>query len=347
MRFLPADLNSQQATTRRGVGPLGPDRPGPLGPMPAWIGAALLLGAFSLVASADAPKSVSETRPASATTRVEVENVAGSITITGWDREEVALEGEIDPDATLEFTGSGDNLRIVVKYPRDFGRHHLGIRHEGSVLRVKMPLRGAADVQAVSADVELSCVHGNLEIESVSGKIELDCKSDLGAPSDAGSGAATRRINVSSVSGDVLVEAETEVVRLKVESVSGAQILHLGGGEVEGSSVSGDIKIDGGLFQRLEVSTVSGALDFSGAPAKDGRFEMSSHSGDVTVRLPERVNAEISVDTFSGDIVSDFGGAAERTDEHAPGKEMELTLGSDGARMEVSSFSGSVRLKKQ
>ena len=61
--------------------------------------------------------------------------------------------------------------------------------------------------------------------------------------------------------------------------------------------------------------------------------------------LPEDVSAEFDVETFSGDIVNDFGPKARRTSEYAPGKELSFSTRSGDARISVSSFSGTIRLK--
>jgi hypothetical protein len=63
------------------------------------------LSTFSLVtlllaaghAIAETP--ISESRSVSATARIEVSNVKGSVTVTGWDRNEVGISGTLGDGA--------------------------------------------------------------------------------------------------------------------------------------------------------------------------------------------------------------------------------------------------------
>ena len=50
---------------------------------------------------------------------------------------------------------------------------------------------------------------------------------------------------------------------------------------------------------------------------------------------------------MSGDIDDDFGHKARRSHEHGPGKELSFTQGDGGAHIDISIFSGEVRIIKR
>jgi hypothetical protein len=310
------------------------------GPALLLIGLALAAGPRAAVAGT---KAVDETRSASATGTVEIENVAGSVVVTGWDRNEVTVKGTIDPEATFEFSGAGENTKISIRYPHDFGG--LGHRRDReSDLEIQVPRGSSLDVQVVSADATIKDVSGRLDLDCVSGTVSVEGKT----AASAGVGKAEdtlQRININSVSGSVTLVASG--ARAKVESVSGDVACTLDRGEVECSNVSGGTTITGGDLEAADVSAVSGSVEFTGTPVDNGRFSFTSHSGSVTLLLPADVSAEISAETFSGDIMCEFGGNATRTSKYAPGKELELTLGDGGAQIEANSFSGTVELRKK
>ena len=137
---------------------------------------------------------------------------------------------------------------------------------------------------------------------------------------------------------------DREVLSIAV-SVEGGIELHGVQGDVSASTVSGNIEVIGSKFDEVDCSTVSGEIHFEGTPSKTCSIDIECHSGVITLVLPEDVSAEFDVETFSGSIVNDFGPEARRTSEYAPGKELSFSTGSGNARISVSSFSGSVRLK--
>lgn len=297
--------------------------------------AALLL---SVVAGAASARSVDETRPAAPSGRVTVENVAGTVVVKGWDRAEVSVRGEIASDAEFEFTGPPENVSVIVRYKEK--RRHVTVNH-GSNLEVQVPAGSSLEIRTVSADVTVDQVSGqDLEIQSVSGGVTVTTK---GLPdTEAG---RMQRLELQSVSGRVDLKATG--ARVEAQSVSGDVVLNLDGGEVEASSVSGTARVSAGRLDRAEISSVSGDVVFEGGFMKSGRYEFTSHSGSVDLILPADTAAEFSVDTFSGDIESEFGGEVQRSSEYTPGKELELTLGSNGPRVDVSCFSGTVHLRKR
>ena len=62
--------------------------------------------------------------------------------------------------------------------------------------------------------------------------------------------------------------------------------------------------------------------------------------------MPSGTSADFNVETFSGKIVNDFGHTPRRESEYAPGQELQFTLGSGSATVDVESFSGRVELRE-
>jgi len=97
----------------------------------------------------------------------------------------------------------------------------------------------------------------------------------------------------------------------------------------------------------VSVNSTSGELYFDGAIDPRGRYEFSSHSGSVVVRLPADVSAAVSLQTYSGEIESDFpirleGGATMGGHPRT----FDFRIGNGGARITMRSFSGSVQLQR-
>jgi DUF4097 and DUF4098 domain-containing protein YvlB len=103
-----------------------------------------------------------------------------------------------------------------------------------------------------------------------------------------------------------------------------------------------------GHLSRLRAETVSGDVRYDGTFARDGRYDLSSHSGEIRLALPANVGAALSLRTYSGSIDTDFpltlqpnGSGAAR-----PGRRLEFTLGGGGARVTAESFSGDITIAR-
>ncbi len=284
----------------------------------ALVAVALAVGAFGAAAAAE---SVDRTLEAPADGTVVIENVAGSIQVVGWDREEVQVTGTLGKGVEkLDFENDGRRTLVAVRIPRG------AKKVEGSHLTVKLPAGSRVEVSAVSADVSSEGVDGDLYLDSVSGDIEAS--------------GGSKQVEAETVSGDVRLDVTAD--RTRAKSVSGD--LHVKGveGEINLETVSGDCEVDGRSFDRVRATSVSGDLQFGGRLTAKGDYTFESHSGDVRLHLGARPNAEFDVSTFSGEIEVPFEGAERSKGGRGPGHELHVTVGDGGARVEISTFSGDV-----
>lgn len=284
--------------------------------------------ALALVAlPAHAEREVNERKPAPAQGRVEIVNVAGTVDVEGWDRAEVEVTGTLgDKVERLDFTTSGDVTTIRVVLPK--GNMYKG---DGSAdLKVRVPARSALSTSFVSADAIVRGVGGALQLKSVSGNIV---------------GEAMREVRISTVSGDVELEAKQGATALEVRSISGdLRVRGAASGEIDVNSVSGDATVEVARITRGRFKTVSGDMRVAGAFAPDGRFEGESVSGDFIVDFRgSPPPAEYNVETFSGSIVNCFGPKAQE-EEFGPGARLTFREGAGTGRVDIDTKSGDVRI---
>jgi len=273
-----------------------------------------------------AGENIDRTLKASADGEVDISNIAGSVEVTGWDRNEVKVTGTLGKGVEkLDFESSGDRVRIEVKYP-DNARHV-----EDTDLEIWVPVKSKLEVQTVSASISVEKVTGKLTLEAVSGGITVS-----GEPES---------VDVECVSGGIEIDVKSKVVR--AEAVSGSIQIKGVERDVEVSTVSGSIRITGGNLQSVEIEAVSGPVTFEGGLADNGRLNASSFSGPVDLLLPASVSAEFDISTFSGSIANDFGEPSSKKHRYGPGNSLEFSTGSGSARVTAESFSGSVRILKK
>lgn len=285
--------------------------------------AAVLLSAGAV----EAGTPIDKRAPADPAGQVEISNVAGSVSVTGWDRNEVEVTGELgEGSERLEFTTSGTLTRVKVVLPNK----SWGI--EDSTLVVKVPARSSINVNTVSADIEVHSVTGAQRLQSVSANVSTE------------SGAED--VECKTVSGDLRVNGNGQKGMLTLTTVSGDATVTRVSGEVNGSTVSGNFTLGLGELTRSRVRLTSGDLSLAAYLPADGRLDVESISGDVRLDFAPPVNTEFDVSSFSGDIETCFGPKAQRTDEYAPGKELRYAEGKGTGRVRVKTLSGDVSLCK-
>lgn len=276
-------------------------------------------------ATALAQTDISENRPLDPAGRIQVDNMAGAIEISGWDKAEVEIRGQLGERVEeLEITETQSGLRIRV-HNQDNQR-----RVDESFLQLQVPQGASIELESISADLTVRGLdNSSIILSTVSGDIDID--------------ASTGHLEAESVSGDVGFVGHAP--RLTVETVSGEIDVQGAAGEVRVTTVSGDLLLQGGAVKLGRFETVSGDLELNLEVEGNGRLSAESMSGDVTLVLPASQQAEFNAQSYSGSIRTDFGHSSE--DEDLPGRSLKFQEGNNGASIRIESFSGDARLRKR
>lgn len=292
--------------------------------------APLALAIAALPAFAGTP--INETRPLAADGSVSIENIKGRIVVRTWAQPQVRITGTLGKGAEkLEVDGDGRDLSIEVKYPdRRNGWGWNRNEMEPTILEITVPQKVSLDIESVSAEVDVQQIAGRkLDVSSVSGNIVVTASSPGEASFENVSGNTTLRITTDNVSA---------------ESVSG-DINMQGGlsGRVSMETVSGNASLIAKTLSKLQFSSVSGDADVQAALATNGVVTGETVSGTLRLSLPKTTSAQLSIETFSGDINSPVG-KVDR-EEYGPGKSLDARLGQGQGKIRLESFSGDVDLE--
>jgi DUF4097 and DUF4098 domain-containing protein YvlB len=277
-----------------------------------------------LPASVLAADAIDETRPMPANGQIQVDNLAGSVEMTTWEREEIHIGGFLGDDVEeIEISEISDGIRIRVR--NDPNRRDI----DGTELELRIPAGASVEVEGVSADISLEGGAGEVvAFTTVSGDLALS--------------SSPQRMELNTVSGDV--EFTGAVSRSSISTVSGDIEVEGAGGEVSISTVSGDVSMDAQAVSRARFESVSGELNISTELENSGRLNIDTMSGDVVLRLPQGQQAEFTAQSYSGDIHSDFGEVQRVT--HGPGSLLEHREGENGATIRLESFSGDIHIRR-
>ena len=288
---------------------------------PFALVAALVVATCPGLAAAGSP--INKRTAADPAGTVEVSNVAGSVTVTGWDRNEVEITGVLgDGTERLDFTKAPRLTRIKVILPE---RSH---NVDDTDLVIKVPVASVLSINTVSADVRVENVRGTQRLQTVSGDVQ--------------SQASGEDVECRTVSGDVSIAGSGRKGVVSVTTVSGDATATNVAGEVNGSTVSGTFSFGVGETSRSRLRSTSGDLTLRGPLAADARVDIESISGDVRLDLSGKVPAEFDLSSFNGEIRNCFGPKPVRTSEYGPGRELRFTEGGGSARVRVKTMNGDI-----
>ena len=225
---------------------------------------------------------------------------------------------------------------------------------------------GHINIHSVSGDVKITGYNGSavlvtavkkgrdrdlVEVEDLStgDRIELrsryaehcNCEASINFTVQVPRGVKYSFDKISSASGDIKISGVTGDINGR--SASGDVTIEEAEGSINASSASGDVRV------RRAVGTVNAhsasgdvEVDLAGI-AGTGGMEFTSASGNVRVKAPADLDADVDMSCTSGDLKTDFALAVNEP-EHGSRRSAHGRLGSGSRTLRIRSASGSVSL---
>lgn len=298
--------------------------------MNAPVSVALRAVSMAMLAAAQcaSAEQISKTLAADARGEVEIVNVAGSVEVSTWGRNEVRVEADLGSGVErLDFRKDGSRTYIKVVLPR------MSKGRGASYLVVTVPRDSSLIVNTVSAEQRITGVRGSQRLQAVSGSIETEF-----GPGD---------VELKTVSGDIEARGREGKGLVRATTVSGDLQIHKAGPELDLNTVSGDMLVTLDRLDRGRIKTTNGDLDLTTTLGAGARLDAEAINGDLTFKLRGRINAEFDIETFNGDIENCFGPKPSRSREYGPGNELHFIEGKADARVRIKTLNGSVNLCKR
>jgi DUF4097 and DUF4098 domain-containing protein YvlB len=182
---------------------------------------------------------------------------------------------------------------------------------------------------------------------SVPEETELQIKNDAG------------NIVVVRVSGDmtfetVLAEVNLEEVAgyLVVKTVSGNLKCVRCAGRIEVNSISGNLRLIQPVSSNVRAQTYSGSIFFDGDFLPGGIYVLKNHRGPIEVRYADSDSFDLRATSIYGKVDQDSSLKLKPPSHErrvAPGISNSLigTYNSGAARVELTSFSGTISIRKR
>jgi Putative adhesin len=183
-------------------------------------------------------------------------------------------------------------------------------RHAATVT-ITVPRKCPTQVGVVSATAVMSGISARTSVKSVSGGITLD-----------------------GVTGDV--DANTVSGALEAQGING---------KLNFNTVSGDLTLADGWLERLDANAVNGDVTADIDLDPLGGMQVTTVSGEVTLRLPAEADARVHLHSVSGEVRSEF---TELRYASAPASHrVSGNLGAGSGNVSVTTMSGRVILLRR
>jgi len=248
--------------------------------------------------------------------RLTVENVKGSLVFRSWDRDQLRVRARSISGLRIDQSGS----TVHIENRTRFGSGNID-------LEITVPTSTNIDVTGLNMNVEVHDVAGDVTVEALNGNI-------------TGSGL-NGRIRASTVQGEITIRDSRGDI--EANDTNGRVTISACDCQLEVNSVNGPISLQRIRSGKVEAETVNGPIEYDGELRTDGHYDLSSHSGDVTLFVPEHTSATLSVETWRGKLDADF--PVQLSTISGSGR-LTVKLGGGGARVKIESFGGRVRLRR-
>ncbi len=169
---------------------------------------------------------------------------------------------------------------------------------------------------------------------------------------------ATAPITADGLSGDLTFSSDTGQITVRnvakvhvhVRGVTAPVSLRsVNNGHVEITSSGGAVELVDVSGPRVWVGTTSGNITYRGDCSGGGDYSLTTHSGVIEVTLPETASFDVSARSVSGTVQNDFPLQEKSHTSFVPkaGSSFAGTSNSGSSSVELQSFSGRIRVKKQ
>jgi len=248
---------------------------------------------------------------------VTVNAGSGDVIITGTTANTLHVRANSDDD-DIRFDATRSSVELSTAR-----------RGNDTKFEVTVPIGTRVVAKSQSGDISVRGTHGEVNVTAQSGDIVID---DVNG-----------RLDVRSFSGEVTASNITGSVDITTQS--GDLKLTDVRGDIEVGNTSGDITLRSVTAKLVRAKTTSGDVTYDGVIDGSGRYEFTSHSGDVRLHVPRDASAQLTVSTWSGEIESDFP-ITLKPGDHAIGsstsKRFTFAIGGGAARISAETFSGDV-----
>jgi DUF4097 and DUF4098 domain-containing protein YvlB len=248
---------------------------------------------------------------------LNIVNGAGSITLHPGSGHQVVVSYTVHSDKVEVDQNTSENKQRVELRTHALANAKPSADEAKVDYDVAVPAGISLNVTTTSAPITANSLSGDIGLSSETGQITV-------------TNAAKSHLRVRSM---------TAPVSLKDVTLSHVDI-QSAGGAVQLTNVTG---------QRVSAGTTSGDITYHGDCSGGGDYLLSTHSGAIDMTLPPTASVDLTARSTSGTVENAFPLQEKTHNTFVPqqGRSFAGTSNSGSSSVELQSFSGKIRVKKQ
>ncbi len=248
---------------------------------------------------------------------LNIVNGAGSITLHSGSGHQVVVSYTVHSDKVEVDQNTSENKQRVELRTHALANAKPSADEAKVDYDVTVPAGISVNVTTTSAPITANSLSGDIGLSSETGQITI-------------TNAAKSHLRVRSMTAPVSLK---DVILSHVDIQSA-------GGAVQLTNVTG---------QRISVGTTSGDITYHGDCSGGGDYLLSTHSGAIDMTLPPTASVDLTARSTSGTVENAFPLQEKTHNTFVPqqGRSFAGTSNSGSSSVELQSFSGKIRVKKQ
>lgn len=264
----------------------------------------------------------------------------GNIRINGWDRSEVRVF--INEGSPVGFKVLQKNRQtekpvwiMVAAFDKKKGA---GISEEcisGDEIEIDAPRNAVVNIKSQESQTVIDSI-GKVSIKNLVGDIMLN---------NIANGA-----EAVTYEGDVIVEKSSGAMSLQsirgniaVSNASPSEI----GDVFKAKTNNGAIFLDSIEHRQLEINTNSGSIRYTGEILNNGQYAFGTQGGSIVMYIPADSSCKVSAVYGYGTFNSEISLKNIEKNPSSPAKSLTAIMGDGGAALNLTTFRGSINIKKQ
>lgn len=256
---------------------------------------------------------------------IYIENVRGTLKISGWDKPLITVKGELD-DSARQLVFKTKGRKAIVKV----AMKGMNAKGHGSDLEVFVPHNSKLRFKGVDTDYHVSGLEAKIEGQSIKGDIVLE---DIHG-----------KMRMSVVSGQIKVHKSSG--KLIAESVNGQ--LEYDGAFTKAAlrSMSGKIVANIAQTEKLHANSASGDILVNGYLRSNADIKLNSVNGDIQYTSDGKFNGECEVASKFGGKISNKLTEDKPWSESMKQQKLKFVSGDGSGKLVMHTVSGNISLEK-
>jgi DUF4097 and DUF4098 domain-containing protein YvlB len=273
-----------------------------------------VMAGFVLIAAPAQADRMERHFPVQTKPMVTVRNASGRIQVKAWSKNEVQVAWiNAGGKALVETEKAGNRIEIATHMVSE----KASAEDVKTDFEITVPVDTELSVRTDSGNVTVDSVHGDMTFDTVGASLQL-----------------------SDVDGYMVIK-----------TIDGSLLCTRCAGKLEATSISGNMQMIQPTLDSVRVQTSSGNILFDGSFLNRGVYIMKNFSGSIEVHFSSTDSFDVNATSLKGNVINQASFKPDTHGSHHPeakyGQSLFGTMNDGHAKVELSSFSGTIKILKR